>query len=118
MRKPKKIFNYKHFVIVLLLALVDANDKVVYVDVGATESSLKKALTNNTLHLPPTQSIKGVSGKICYHIVGDDAFPQTKNLLKPYPHRNLDKPKRIFNYRLSRARRVVENAFAILANRF
>ena len=36
-------------------------------------------------------------------------------MMKPYPHRGLSNEKRIFNYR---ARRVVENAFGILANRF
>jgi hypothetical protein len=113
---------------VLLLALVDANYKFVYVDVGASgragdagvfgESSLKKALGDGTLNLPPPITVEGIPSKICYHIVGDDAFPLTENIMKPYPHRNLDKSKRIFNYRLSRARRVVENAFGILANRF
>ena len=82
------------------------------------DCSLKKALANKTLNLPPPETIEGVSEKICYHIVADDAFPLTKNIVKPYPHRKLDKSKRIFNYRLSRARRVVENAFGILANRF
>lgn len=40
------------------------------------------------------------------------------NLLKPYSQRRITYEERIFNYRLCRARRVVENVFGILAARF
>ena len=82
------------------------------------DSTLKQALTSNSLDLPSSSTISGISSKIEYHIVGDDAFPLTMRIMKPYPHRNLVKEKRIYNYRLSRARKVVENAFGILAHRW
>jgi hypothetical protein len=52
--------------------------------------------------------------------VGDEAFPLKTYLMRPYPgsQRKGDNEKSIFNYRLSRARRVVENAFGILSQKF
>ncbi|XP_050516048.1 uncharacterized protein LOC126890922 [Diabrotica virgifera virgifera] len=49
----------------------------------------------------------------------DDAFPLSPNLLKPYPGtQEKGSSKRIFNYRLSRARRISENVFGIMSARF
>ncbi|XP_046994288.1 uncharacterized protein LOC124606350 [Schistocerca americana] len=110
-------YNYKGGYSITQLALVDADCKFIYVDVGTNGrandgsvfrlSSLKTAIDNDSLNLPQD-----------YIIVADDAFPMTTNLIKPFSRRNLSLEERIFNYRLSRARRVAENAFGVLAGRF
>ena len=46
------------------------------------------------------------------------AFPLLTYLLCPYPGRQIPLSHQLFNYRLSRARRMVENAFGILAARW
>lgn len=51
-------------------------------------------------------------------IVGDAAFSLKQYLMTPYPGKKLNFEEKIYNYRLSRARRIVENAFGILVNRF
>ena len=54
-----------------------------------------------------------------YALVADDAFPLTRHTMKPYAtDLNKGSPKRVFNYRLSRARRIVENAFWLLVSLF
>ena len=60
-----------------------------------------------------------VNGVIApYVFVGDDAFALKKFMMKPYPQQNLTADKRVYNYRHSRARRISENLFGILANRW
>lgn len=112
----------------MLLALVDANYKFLYVDVGTNgrisdggvfrKCSLFRAMASNKLNFPEEKPLPGEITPMPHVIIGDAAFPLMKNILKPFPFRNMSWDQRIFNYRLSRARRVVENAFGILANRF
>ncbi|CAB3249202.1 unnamed protein product [Arctia plantaginis] len=56
--------------------------------------------------------------RVPYVIIGDEGFGIHENLMRPFSGTHLDKNKRIFNYRLTRARRYVECAFGILANKW
>lgn len=82
------------------------------------KSSLRRRLEEETLGVPEADPLPGDDRDTEYFFVGDDAFPLRKWLMKPFPHRGLSHRERIFNYRLSRARRIVENAFGILAQRW
>ena len=121
-------YNYKHSFSIVLLAVVDANYKFVYVDVGCNgrvsdggvfrNSNLFAALEGNSLNIPPPEPLTQQDFNLPYLLVADAAFPLKEYILKPYSQAGLTKERRIFNYRLSRARRIVENAFGILSNRF
>nr|CAI5837882.1 unnamed protein product [Callosobruchus analis]CAI5853633.1 unnamed protein product [Callosobruchus analis] len=124
-------FNYKGFHSIVFLALVDAHYNLIFIDCGGKgrisdggiykNSSLYKALhnVNNPMNIPTSKSLPGRQQGIPYCIVGDDAFALSHTLMKPYPRStNLSIKQKVFNYRLCRARRVVENAFGILCTRF
>lgn len=52
-------------------------------------------------------------------LIGDSAFRLSKTMMKPYPfYVNQNEVEQLFNYVLSKARRVVENAFGHLKARF
>ncbi|KAF2901209.1 hypothetical protein ILUMI_04976 [Ignelater luminosus] len=87
---------------------VSANGRVS--DAGVVQqSSLCGTMqaVHNPLNFPKPQPLPGQNSEVPYVIIGDDAFPLGKHLLKPYPQR-----------RLSRSRRMIESSFGILANRF
>ena len=131
-RKPPKsgssYHNYKGFFSIVLLAIVDADYKFLWVHVGARGASsdaqimsrvdLPRAIVENWLDLPPPQPLPHGQEPVPYFLIGDDAFGLQTWMMKPYSRKHLAAEELIFNYRLSRARRVVENAFGILANRF
>ncbi|XP_063912883.1 putative nuclease HARBI1 [Zophobas morio] len=120
-------YNYKGFHSIVLMALVDAQYNFTYVDVGCngrvsdggvfSNSTLYTAIEQNALNFPNDEKLPQSNVEVPYVIVTDEAFRLTKRMMKPWGQRSSISEK-IFNYRLSRARRVVENAFGILANRF
>ena len=67
------------------------------------------------LNLPPPELLLHSTRECPYAIIGDDAFALKTNLMKPFPQQNLNIQSRICNYHFSRARRVVENVFGIVA---
>ena len=71
-----------------------------------------------SVYFPPPDRVgqSGVSD-IPYFILGDETFALDQNLMKPYPHRTAIGDEKVFNYSLSRARRIVKNAFGILCAR-
>ena len=80
--------------------------------------SLKEAIDDETIGIPPDEPLPHDDRDIPYFVIGDAAFALRTTLMKPFGAKPLTMEEMIFNYRLSRARRCVENAFGILANRF
>lgn len=121
-------YNYKQYFSTVLLAVADARRRFVIVDIGSkgrfsdggilSNSQFGINLKNGTLPLPEETPLISGGINMPFVFVGDEAFPLMKNLMRAYPKKKLTESRRIFNYRLCRARRVVENAFGILATRW
>jgi len=106
---------------------VDANLKFVAVDAGAYDkqndggvfrnSALYQSLETRSLLLPEDTVLPLSELTVPHIFVGDVAYPLTTYIMKPYSRRILDRSTAIFNYRMSRARRVVECAFGICVSK-
>lgn len=110
------------------MAAVNARYEFIMVNVGCNgrisdggviaNTKFYQLLTKGKLRLPPPEKVDNGNKELAYVFIGDEAFALRSDFLKPYSAVSLDHSRRIYNYRLSRARRVVENAFGILSNRF
>lgn len=127
---PKKhasdYYNYKGWYSVILLAVVDHAYKFLYTNVGSPgrnhdaavfDGSRLPSVLDSSLFKIGTKTIEGVEvGPV---LLADQAFPLQCNLMKPYPQPGRPgSPSEAFNYRLSSARRVVENGFGRMKARF
>lgn len=121
-------FNYEGRHSIVLMALADANCKIIYMDVGCkgrisdggvfNQCTLPDALARNTLNIPHARPLTENGPAVPHVIVAGDAFALKPYIMKPYLLRNLSGPQHIYNYRLSRARRLVENLFGLMSARF
>lgn len=121
--------NYKGTFSLVLMAVCDARYCFSLVDIGAygsnndagvwNSSEMGKKFASGEMNLPQPDAIPGIEDDLPYFLVGDEIFPLTDYLMRPIPGKSLtDDEKKIFNYRLSRARRTIENVFGILVARF
>lgn len=109
--------------------MCDANYIIRCVDIGAPgrqgdaglfkNSTMGLLLERKEFNLPPPEPLYEDGPILPYVLVGDEAFPLTDYMMRPYPGKNeMTLEKRIYNYRLSRARRTIENVFGILASQW
>ncbi|XP_050532495.1 uncharacterized protein LOC126900658 [Daktulosphaira vitifoliae] len=121
-------YNYKHYYSIVLMAICDANYCFTFIDVGAQgkfcdstvfkKTKFYKKLEDKELFVPPPKPLPCQSNPLPFVIVADEAFGVSQSILRPYARSNLNYKKKVFNYRLSRARRYIESTFGILSNKW
>nr|CAI5828711.1 unnamed protein product [Callosobruchus analis] len=121
--------NDKGYFSIILMAVADADYKFSYVDIGAygkdcdssvfQQSTLFTSVTRNRLQIPTPCPLSPTRTEYYpFVLVADEAFGLSEFVIRPFAGHNLTDKKRVFNYRVTRARRFVECAFGILCNKW
>ena len=109
------------------MAIAGPEYECLYADVGSNgrvndsgiwnKTSLLQGIQDGSVKFPNDKKLP--NGEITrYVFLGDDAFALKRFMMKPFPQQGLTGERRIYDYRHSRARRMSENLFGILANRW
>ena len=111
----------------MVMAIFDVRYVFTHIDIGSygsnndsgvfRNSKMGEQFFENKGHLAEADSLERgfPSEKFPYYLVGDESFSW---LLRPYPGQGIPKEQVIFNYRLSRARKVTVNVFGTLSARW
>jgi len=126
--------NDTQFFSLFLFAVCDSEYCFTMVDIGVEgsksdagifkESGLGKVISDKSLPLPAPQMLPNSQQLFPYYFIGDEAFALASNFMIPFGAKYVAGTSeqaiinKIYNHRLSRARRVTENAFGILASRW
>ena len=115
-------FNYKRYNSQVLIGIANSNYEFIYFNFGTNGhvshggvleyTDFYDKLQNECLKIPESSDVKGRKLPCLYWRRGLQDF------LKPYNVKQLTRERKIFNYRLSRAQRIIENVFSILVARF
>ena len=101
-RAGSHFHDYKGNESIIALVMAGPEYECLFVDVGTNgrnpdghawhRCSLKKALEScdNPLNIPPLRPLPGATKPIPFVLTGDEAFPLSKHMLKPYPRRKSD----------------------------
>ena len=116
------------------MALVDANYRFIFIDIEQYGSNAYVAVfmksdfgylyLNDLLDIPGPKQFPGAAhlGALPNVIIANEAFPLKPTIMHPYPRgknaQRMPQEKQIFNLWLSKACKIVKNAFDILAQRF
>ncbi|XP_069622611.1 uncharacterized protein [Ranitomeya imitator] len=117
--------NSELFFSVLVLGLVDSNYRFITISIQSCESSndsqisttsiMGQQLLVNPRAIPQPRVLLGSSGPPApFVIVADEAFDMSNHVLRPFSCRGMDNRRRIYNCRLTKARKYVEYGFGLL----
>ncbi|XP_023314538.1 uncharacterized protein LOC106656349 [Trichogramma pretiosum] len=122
-------YNYKKFFSIVNMAICDSKKRFIWANIGyygsmndagvLANSDLGIALCENEIELPPPLSLPGTETRCPHYFIGDGIFPLKNYLMKPFMrNENLTIPQRIYNFRISHARRIIECAFGQLTQQW
>ncbi|XP_064477712.1 putative nuclease HARBI1 [Ornithodoros turicata] len=103
-------FNYKGYHSMVLMALVDADKKAIFVDAGVIGrcddsvtfrgTELFQKLESGVCNIPEPVPLPGQNYPTAFVVIADAAFSMKYYMLRPYAQRELQsKANRVYNYR-------------------